>query len=31
MDILFEFLQAGAFGNFTMGNLVMLAVGCVFI
>jgi carboxybiotin decarboxylase len=31
MDMLTEFLQAGAFGNFTLGNLVMLFVGCLFI
>ena len=31
MDVIWEFLQVGAFGNFTLGNLVMLVVGCVFI
>ncbi|MBU0741101.1 sodium ion-translocating decarboxylase subunit beta [bacterium] len=31
MDVVWEFLQVGAIGNFTMGNLVMLGVGCVFI
>ena len=31
MDVIWEFLQVGAFGNFTLGNLVMLAVGCIFI
>lgn len=31
MDILLEFLHAGAFFNFTWGNLIMLVVGCVFI
>lgn len=31
MEILLEFLHAGAFFNFTWGNLIMLAVGCVFI
>jgi len=31
MEILFEFLQKGAMGNMTLGNLVMLCVGCVFI
>jgi len=31
MDILIEFLKTGAFANFTWGNLIMLAVGCVFI
>lgn len=31
MDVLWEFLQVGAFGHFTWGNLVMLLVGCVFI
>ncbi|HKK70241.1 MAG TPA: sodium ion-translocating decarboxylase subunit beta [Candidatus Krumholzibacteria bacterium] len=31
MDILLDFLQAGAIGNMTWGNFVMLIVGCVFI
>jgi carboxybiotin decarboxylase len=31
MDVIWEFLQVGAFGNFTLGNLVMLVVGCVAI
>ncbi len=31
MDTLFEFLQAGAFGNFSWGNLCMLIVGGVFL
>jgi len=31
VDVIWEFLQVGAFGNFTVGNLVMLIVGCVFI
>lgn len=31
MDILWQFLQAGAIGNMSWGNLVMLVVGCVFI
>jgi oxaloacetate decarboxylase beta subunit len=31
MDILFDFLRAGAFAHFTWGNFVMLVVGCVFI
>ena len=31
MDILWEFLRAGAIGNATWGNLTMLLVGCVFI
>jgi len=31
VDVIWEFLQVGAFGNFTLGNLVMLAVGCIFI
>ncbi len=31
MDILLRFLHAGAFFNFTWGNLVMLVVGCLFI
>ncbi len=31
MEILLNFLHAGALFNFTWGNLAMLAVGCVFI
>ncbi|MGD8396127.1 MAG: sodium ion-translocating decarboxylase subunit beta [Candidatus Eiseniibacteriota bacterium] len=31
MDILLDFLQAGAIGNTTWGNLVMIAVGCTFL
>jgi carboxybiotin decarboxylase len=31
MDVLFDFLAVGAFGNFTLGNLMMLVVGCLFI
>jgi oxaloacetate decarboxylase beta subunit len=31
MDVLWEFLQVGAFGNFSWGNLAMLAVGGVFL
>lgn len=31
MDVLWDFLQAGAIGNFSWGNLAMLTVGCVFI
>jgi oxaloacetate decarboxylase beta subunit len=31
VDVLYDFLQAGALGNFTFGHLVMLAVGCGFI
>ncbi len=31
MDVLWDFLQVGAFGNATWGNLIMLIVGCVFI
>lgn len=31
MDILYEFLQTGALGQFTWGRLVMLAIGCLFI
>jgi len=31
MEVIWEFLQVGAFGNFTLGNLAMLIVGCVFI
>jgi len=31
MEVLFDFLAVGAFGNFTLGNLMMLIVGGVFI
>jgi carboxybiotin decarboxylase len=31
MDILLNFLQSGAIGNFSFGNLGMLVVGCIFI
>jgi len=31
MDIFFNFLHAGAFYNFTWGNLIMLLVGSIFI
>ena len=31
MDIFWDFLMAGAFGNFTWGNLAMMVVGCVFL
>jgi len=31
MDVLWEFLQAGIVGNISVGNMVMLAIGCVFI
>ena len=31
MELIWEFLQVGAIGNFTWGNLVMLVVGCIFI
>ncbi|MBN2227038.1 MAG: sodium ion-translocating decarboxylase subunit beta [candidate division Zixibacteria bacterium] len=31
MEILINFLQTGAFGNFTIGNLCMLIVGCFFL
>lgn len=31
MEILLKFLQFGAFGNFSFGNIGMLAVGCIFI
>ncbi len=31
MDIIFNFLHAGAFYNFTWGNLIMLVVGSIFI
>lgn len=31
MQILLEFLESGAFGNMTLGNVLMLVIGCVFI
>jgi sodium ion-translocating decarboxylase beta subunit len=31
MEVFFSFFEAGAFGNLSWGNLIMLAVGCVFI
>ncbi|NJN63960.1 MAG: sodium ion-translocating decarboxylase subunit beta [Acidobacteria bacterium] len=31
MEIVYKFLEAGAFGNFTLGNLGMLVVGFVFL
>ncbi len=31
MDILYSFVQSGAFGNMTWGNLIMIAVGLLFI
>ena len=31
MEILTQFLQSGALGNFTWGNLVMLAIGLLFL
>ncbi|MBT4291188.1 sodium ion-translocating decarboxylase subunit beta [bacterium] len=31
MEVLFDFLAVGAFGNFTLGNLMMLLVGGLFI
>lgn len=31
MEIFWDFLAAGSFGNLSWGNLVMLVVGCVFI
>ena len=31
MDVLWDFLQAGIVGNFSWGNMVMLAIGCAFI
>lgn len=31
MDILFNFLQSGAYGNITWGNVLMLVIGCVFL
>jgi oxaloacetate decarboxylase beta subunit len=31
MDILINFVQSGAIGNFSFGNLGMLIVGCIFI
>lgn len=31
MEILFDFLHSGAYGNISWGNVIMLSVGCVFI
>lgn len=31
MEVLFDFLAVGAFGNFTLGNLMMLIIGGLFI
>ena len=31
MDVFWEFLQVGAVGNFTLGNLIMLLIGCLFL
>ena len=31
MDILIDFLQSGIFGNFSWGNMIMIAVGAIFI
>ncbi len=31
MDVFWDFLQVGLVGNFAWGNLVMLAIGCLFI
>ena len=31
MDIFLKFIQTGAIGNFTWGNLGMIVVGCIFI
>lgn len=31
MSVLFEFLQSGALGHASWGNLLMLVIGCVFI
>jgi len=31
MNIILQFLQNGAFGHFTLGNFLMLAVGCIFL
>jgi sodium ion-translocating decarboxylase beta subunit len=31
MDVLWDFLQVGIVGNFAWGNMVMLAIGCLFI
>ncbi|MCB1183976.1 sodium ion-translocating decarboxylase subunit beta [bacterium] len=31
MDVLWDFLQVGVVGNFTWGNMAMLAIGAVFI
>ncbi len=31
MELFLDFIQAGAIGNFTWGNLSMLIVGCIFL
>ncbi len=31
MDVIWDFLQVGLVGNFSWGNMAMLAVGCLFI
>ncbi|MBU2502550.1 MAG: sodium ion-translocating decarboxylase subunit beta [bacterium] len=31
MDVVWDFLQVGIVGNFSWGNMAMLAIGCVFI
>jgi len=31
MEVFLDFLQAGAFANFTWGNLSMILVGCIFL
>jgi len=31
MEVLWDFLQVGIVGNFAWGNMVMLAIGCLFI
>ncbi len=31
MEILIEFLQSGAYGHLTWGNVVMIVVGCIFL
>ncbi|PLX70135.1 MAG: glutaconyl-CoA decarboxylase subunit beta [Denitrovibrio sp.] len=31
MNIIFQFLQNGALGHFSLGNMLMLVVGCIFL
>ncbi len=31
MNIILQFLQNGALGHFSLGNMLMLVVGCIFL